>query len=318
MPFQVSPRRALRALLLSSAVMLSGVAATPAASAPSRISTRASSRADSLVAITVRFRGVVDTAAFSCGTRYANIGTSKASVIASDFRFYVHDVRLVTRQGDTVRVALRPESPWQDRDVALLDFENGAASCANGTPETRDAVVVMAPPNDYRGVVFALGVPFARNHEDLASAPPPLSLSQLFWAWQSGHKFLRVDLRATAADSAATPWVIHLGSTGCTKATPTATGPASCAHPNRATVSLPGFDPATDVVIADLASLLSRADVRRNQPATAAGCMSADTDRDCGALFSSLGLTHSAGTGDDTPRFFRIAQRSAMSVGASK
>jgi uncharacterized repeat protein (TIGR04052 family) len=318
MPLEVSPRRALRALLLSSTLLLSVAATSSAGQMTAPVTDDRPIRSDSLVAITVRFRGVVDTAAFSCGTRYANIGTSKASVIASDFRFYVHDVRLVTRQGDTVRVALRPESPWQDRDVALLDFENGAASCANGTPETRDAVVVMAPPNDYRGVVFALGVPFARNHEDLASAPPPLSLSQLFWAWQSGHKFLRVDLRATAADSAATPWVIHLGSTGCTKATPTATGPASCAHPNRATVSLPGFDPATDVVIADLASLLSRADVRRNQPATAAGCMSADTDRDCGALFSSLGLTHSAGTGDDTPRFFRIAQRSAMSVGASK
>ena len=318
MTHQFPSGRALGAFLLTSTLLL-GVGGAASASPPSPTSTAdAPMHRDSLVAIALRFRGVVDTAAFQCGTRYANIGTSKASVTASDFRFYVHDVRLVTKQGDTVRVALSPESPWQDRDVALLDFENGTASCANGTPETRDAVFVMAPPNDYRGVVFALGVPFARNHEDLASAPPPLSLSQLFWAWQSGHKFLRVDLRATAADSAATPWVIHLGSTGCTKATPTATGPAACAHPNRAIVSLPGFDPAKDVVIADLAALLSRADVRRNQPATAAGCMSADADRDCGAIFSSLGLPHPAGTGDDSPRFFRIGQRAPVSVGASK
>jgi hypothetical protein len=69
-----------------------------------------------------------------------------------------------------VRAALRAEAPWQDRDVALLDFENGSASCTNGTPETRDAVVVMAPAGTYNGVVFTLGVPFSRNHEDLAKA----------------------------------------------------------------------------------------------------------------------------------------------------
>ena len=275
-------------------------------------------RADSLVPITIRFRATVEDAVFRCGVKYSGLGTSRATVVASDFRFYVHDVKLVTARGDTVRAALREDAPWQDRDVALLDFEDATASCANGTPETRDAVVVMAPAGTYRGVSFALGVPFERNHQDLASAPPPLSLSQLFWAWQSGHKFLRIDMRATAGDSAATPWVIHVGSAGCANPDPMAKSPAACSHPNRATVSLPGFDPKRDVVVADLAALLSRVDVRRNQPKTAAGCMSADTDSDCGGLFAALGLPHPSSTGTDTPQFFRVGRAGAVRVGSVK
>ncbi|MEQ1692499.1 MAG: MbnP family copper-binding protein, partial [Gemmatimonas sp.] len=232
---------------------------------------------------------MVDSSAFQCGVHYKNIGTSRASIVASDFRFYVHDVRLITAKGDTVRAALRPESPWADGDVALLDFENGTASCANGTPQTRDSLVVMAPAGDYRGVAFALGVPFSRNHEDLTKAPPPLSLSALAWSWMAGRKFMRVDMRATVADSAPTPWVIHLGSTGCRSADSTAKSPTVCTHPNRATIVLTAFDPKRDVVVADLAAILSRVDVRKNQPKTASGCMSADSDSDCGGLFASLG-----------------------------
>lgn len=117
---------------------------------------------------------------------------------------------------------------------------------------------------------------------------------------------MRVDMRATAGDSTATPWVIHLGSTGCTPNASATTAVASCTNPNRAQVVLDGFDPSTNVVAADLGALLARSDVRKNQPKTAAGCMSADSDSDCGGLFGSLGLPHSTSTGSDSPKFFRV------------
>lgn len=271
-----------------------------------------SALADSLVPITVRFKATVGAQSFVCGTSYQDIGTSKATITASDFRFYVHDIRLIRADGDTVRAALRAEAPWQDNDVALLDFENGTATCSNGTPETRDAVVVMAPAGAYRGVTFALGVPFNRNHLDVSQAPPPLSLSRLFWSWTGGYKFLRVDMRATAGDSAATPWVIHLGSTGCSPAASATTPVAKCTNPNRARVVLAGFDPSQDVVTADLAAMLARTDVRRNQPQTAAGCMSADS----GGLFAALGLPHPSSTGADSPKAFRAERGSGARVGA--
>ncbi|MCE2902336.1 MAG: MbnP family copper-binding protein [Gemmatimonas sp.] len=267
--------------------------------------------ADSLVPITVRLQGVVGAEAFQCGQSYRDVGSSKATITASDFRFYVHNVRLVTAAGDTVRAALAKQAPWQDGEVALVDFENGTGTCANGTPETRNEVTVLAPAGRYRGVAMTLGVPFARNHGDLAAQAPPLSLSRLFWSWNGGYKFMRVDMRATQGDSAATAWVIHLGSTGCT-GDAGAKSPASCAQPNRAEVRLPGFDPASDVIVADLAALLARSDVRRNQPQTAMGCMSAPNDTDCGGLFASLGLSHPSSTGRDTPAFFRAAKAGAV------
>ncbi|WP_353267648.1 MbnP family copper-binding protein [Gemmatimonas sp.] len=288
--------------MLSIPLLAAAILATPVAipSAP-----------DSLRPFTVRLRGVVGAEAFQCGQSYRDIGTSKATMTASDFRFYVHNVRLVTTAGDTVRVALAKDAPWQDGEVALVDFEDGTGPCANGTPDTRSEVTVMAPAGSYRGVAMTLGVPFARNHGDLAAQGPPLSLSRLFWSWNGGYKFLRVDMRATQGDSAAAGWVVHLGSTGCT-GDAGAKAPTSCAQPNRAEVRLPGFDPSTDVIVADLAALLSRSDVRRNQPQTALGCMSAPNDADCGGLFASLGLAHPAGTGRDTPPFFRTMKAGAV------
>jgi uncharacterized repeat protein (TIGR04052 family) len=290
------------------------VSAMAATGAPLRAAPAAA--ADSLVPISIRFQALVNSVPFACGTSYQQVGTSKATVIASDFRFYVHDVRLITAKGDTVRGALRPEAPWQDADVALLDFENGTASCSNGTPEMRDRVVVLAPAGTYTGVAFSMGVPFKRNHLDVSQAPPPLSLSRLFWSWTGGYKFMRVDMRATAADSAATPWVIHLGSTGCSPAASATTPVAQCTQPNRSSVVLDRFDPARDIVTADLGVMLARTDVRKNQPQTAAGCMSADTDSDCGGLFASLGLPHRSSTGADSPRFFSVSRAGSTGVGS--
>lgn len=303
---------------LSRVALLAALVSLPVARAHATAHRSAPTRTDSLVPITVRFQAVVGSQPFACGTTYQGVGTSKASITASDFRFYVHDVRLINAKGDTVRAALRAEAPWQDSDVALLDFENGTATCSNGTPETRESVVVMAPPGTYKGVAFTVGVPFNRNHVDVAKAPPPLSLSRLFWSWTGGYKFMRVDMRATAGDSAATPWVIHLGSTGCSPAATATTPVANCTHPNRSTVTLDGFNPATDIATADLGAMLSRSDLRKNQPQTAAGCMSADNDTDCGGLFASLGLAHSASTGADTPKFFRVQKAGSTRVGAKQ
>jgi uncharacterized repeat protein (TIGR04052 family) len=264
---------------------------------------------DSLAPVTIRLQAMVGAQPFACGTAYDGIGRTGARVTASDFRFYVHDVRLVNAHGDTVRAALQARAPWQDADVALLDFEDGSATCANGTPETNGDVVVMAPPGEYRGVAFTLGVPFGRNHGELSTQAPPLSLSRLFWSWNGGYKFMRVDMRASQGDSAATGWVIHLGSTGCT-VPEGAKSPTVCAQPNRAHVALGNFDPSRDVIVADLAALLAASDVRSNQPQTALGCMSAPTDVDCGGLFASLGLAHPSADASTARPFFRVQRAS--------
>ena len=78
--------------------------------------------ADSLVPITVRLRGMVGEVPFECGKSYPGVGTTRATITASDFRFYVHNVKLVRAGGDTVTARMQPLAPWQDgnRHAPLL------------------------------------------------------------------------------------------------------------------------------------------------------------------------------------------------------
>ena len=249
--------------------------------------------------VTLQFRGVVGDAPFACGTVYQNIGTTGAELVPSDFRFYVHDVRLVAGDGKEVPLTLDQDGIWQYSTVALLDFENKAPPCAaEGTTLTNDRIRGRVAPGTYTGVRFRLGVPFALNHGNVATAPAPLSLSAMFWSWQAGYKFLRVD-------SAFDTLRIHLGSTGCQLGPGQVT--TSCSRPNVPEIRLDNFDPATNVIVVDLAALLADSDITSNQPDTAPGCESNPGDADCAPIFANLGLNFPEGSPNPTSQtFFRV------------
>ncbi len=271
--------------------------------------------------VTLRFRATVGDRPFACGERYEKIGMSSATMSASDFRFYVQDVRLITDDGREVPMKLASDSLWQHENVALLDFENGSGPCSNGTTELRDVIVGTVPTGTYRALRFELGVPFALNHSDLATLPAPLSLTRMFWAWNSGHKFMRVDMRAAPetpipGDTAGPRmWMIHLGSSNCTPSKSATTVPTTCAHPNRVSVTFEQFDPASHIIVADLAALVAGADVLTNQKETAPGCMSSQEDADCAPLFAALGLPHAKSNVKAEQRFFRLETSTANGNG---
>src|SRR5262249_38814716 len=79
--------------------------------------------------------------------------------VANDLRFYVHAVELYDADGKPVPVALNDDGAWQSKGVALVDFENGADNCANGTSLTHTTLEGRAPRGDYRGLEFTIGVP---------------------------------------------------------------------------------------------------------------------------------------------------------------
>ncbi len=157
------------------------------------------------------------------------------------------------------------------------------------------------------------------NHADATIAPSPLNLTSLFWNWQAGYKFLRIDLATSGRPQDITPgdmpkfgdraasnrlgFAIHLGSTVCAADSPTKS-PAPCANPNRPVVEFANFDPARDIVIADLGAVLEGVDVDTNQSESPAGCMSTPNDGDCNPLMRNFGLTF-AGQGGQQ-KFFRV------------
>lgn len=247
--------------------------------------------AQTSVPVKLQFEALVAGKPFSCAEKYADIGTTRSSITLTDFRFYISRVRLVRADGAEVPVTLEQDGLWQHENVALLDFEDGNGPCASGTPELRSFIEGRVPQGEYRGVRFDLGVPFELNHREPTVAPSPLNLTRLFWSWNAGYKFARIDMRTTGQPKG---WVIHLGSTGCEPGGPPSVVPISCKHPNRAAVELTRFSADRDVIQFDLGRLLAEANVDVNQEKTAMGCMSGRDDQECGPVLRALGLADGA------------------------
>jgi len=250
--------------------------------------------------VAIRFQAMVGKEKFACGETYTGIGTTGSKIAPRDFRYYVHNVRLVDDKGGVVPIQL-DQSKWQLDDTALLDFEDGTWSCVNGTREMNDHVVGTVPAGTYTALMFTVGVPFNKNHTELTSQPPPLNLTALSWVWNAGRKFARLDFASTGQPHGFT---VHLGSTGCMPNDTKITIPTTCSAPNRPEIRIDAFNPDKDAVIADLAALLKDTNVDINQPKTSEGCMSGPDDSDCAGIFENLGLPF-AGKPGGTQTFFR-------------
>jgi uncharacterized repeat protein (TIGR04052 family) len=249
--------------------------------------------------VSINFRAMVGAERFACGKSYSGIGVTNTTITPSDFGMFVYDVKLVTADGKQVPVALDQDGKYQSESVALLDFEDGTGACSNGNAELHTAVTGTVPEGRYVGVTFTIGVPFERNHLDLAASPSPLSLTRMFWAWNSGHKFARFDAKSASGKS----WVLHLGSTGCAPTGVATASPASCAQENRVVVTLPKFDADREVVIADAAVLFSG----NGNPAADENqvCMSSPKSAACAPMFARLGLPFNGAPGEQ--KFLRVA-----------
>ena len=283
--------------------------------------------------VTITFDGMVGDAPIACGQDYPNIGSEETTIAFQDARVYVSNVRLVNAAGQEVPVTLEQDGLWQVQNVALLDYENATGGCSDvGTAATNNQVIGTVPEGNYDGLVFDLGVPFELNHADATTAPSPLNVSSLFWGWQYGYKFARIEIlneqvtgSDTAADTAADTevandsggmdmgdgaangfWPVHLGSTGCTSPAPVVAPTSECSRPNLSTVRLESFSPASDTVTLDVARLLEGVNVGKSLELAPPGCMSGFDDPDCPALFKNLGLALETGQPTTSQTLFRV------------
>ncbi len=279
--------------------------------------------------VTVTFDGVVGDTALACGQDYPNIGSEGTTIEFQDARMYVSNLRLVNAAGEEVPLELEQDGLWQVQNVVLLDFENATGGCSDGgTAEMNDQVTGTVPEGDYNGLVFDLGVPFELDHADATAAPSPLNVSSLFWSWQYGYKFARIELlnQATAPktkpetssemsmDLPANFWPIHLGSTGCTSPAPVVGPATACARPNLSTARLESFNPATDAVKLDVAALLKGVDVGKSLELAPPGCMSGFDDPDCRKLFGNFGLALKTGRPAASQTLFSVTGGGAQAA----
>lgn len=246
------------------------------------------------LAVTLRFAGTVSGVPAACGTSYSDLGSTGATAQLADARVFLSGVELGTADGLWIAVTLE-DSTWQNDGVALLDFEDGSAACADsGTAELNDAVTGTVAAGVYTALRFDVGIPFAQNHLDSATAPSPLNQPGMFWTWQGGYKFLRVDW---AVDGGAVPrWNTHIGSTGCVSDAPTVAPAEECGRPNMATVELDGFDPASSTIVVDFGALVVGVDLKSSVADSPPGCMSSPAEAaDCDGVASALGMSFDSG-----------------------
>jgi uncharacterized repeat protein (TIGR04052 family) len=255
-------------------------------------------------AVTINFAAKVGKQPFTCSKSYSDLGTSATNVTPSDFRLYISDVALIDASGKAIPLNLEQDGKWQYQNIALLDFEDKSGGCSNGTVDTRNKIVGTISPGNYQGLQFTLGIPAQLNHADATLASSPLNLTSLWWNWRGGYKFMRLDLetqntalkqnqhqkqKMNSQSHSDRGFPIHIGSTGC-QANSDTQQPSDCSNPNRSTISFKQFNPDTNVVVADIANLLTQTDLNTNQPDTSMGCMSSPEDRDCSGIIHNLGL----------------------------
>ena len=164
---------------------------------------------------------------------------SEEGFAVRDFRFYVHHLELLTHDNEVHALEMSPVSSWQGGGVTLIDLVGASEADGNNVVQG----TIESDVREFVGIRFSVGVPFELNHANPLTAAAPLNLGELFWSWQTGYKFMRVDLADARGE-----WSFHLGSTGCASASAVRAPQEPCAQPNIMRVELLGFDPLREPI----------------------------------------------------------------------
>lgn len=169
-------------------------------------------------------------------------------------RFFISDVAFKS-SGRWQTVDLQTNA-WQTGNVSLLSLVT--PDCELTELNRQLTFKAEHKWQDAEAVRFTLGVPFEQNHLNPLQQPSPLNLSAMFWSWQLGHKFLRLDMRGPQA-----AWSFHLGSIGCQSASRVRSPNQPCAKPNRIEVELGA--PTSGSLQVDLDRLLDNVSMQQMQ-----------------------------------------------------
>ncbi len=258
-------------------------------------------------AVRVEFAAVAGDTAITCASTLSGLGTTGASGTLSDMRFYISNVKLVTRDGKDVALTLDASDTFNTTKgtdtVTLIDLEDKTGTCA-GTTAMNTSIKGTVPAGDYVGMKMTLGVPLSLNHTDQSadvSVTPAVvnnaSHPGMAWSWAGGRKFAKIEV--TNSTWTAPVFNMHLGSTGCTGANPAAGQVDTCSRPDRVEVTLATFNPDTQKVAVDVKAMLAANNVTVNGGGPT-GCMSGSTDPECPAIFNALGLDLTTGVATST------------------
>lgn len=241
--------------------------------------------------ISIPFQAYAGSTAVNCDATLQGLGSHGTDATLADFKLFVHNVRLVTDEGNELPVTLDAVDGWQTDGIALLDFQDRFDSCDGDSKPVNTSIQgqVADLPVVVSGIRFTVGVPVSHNHINQATATAPLNTQAMFWSWQGGFKHIRFDVKpsggvALSNGNTGSVWQFHLGDTDCS------VDPfGNCNYRNRPQITLDDFVEGSSAIRIDYAALIAD-NALGSDAGGAPGCMSGLTDPECAALFDNLGL----------------------------
>ena len=186
-------------------------------------------------------------------------------------QFFISQLELQNQQGEWQKIALLT-SAEQVHDVALLGVNCRSQQAGNWQIKFNSPIDL----NAYKKARFSLGVPFELNHLNPLTQSSPLNVSSMFWVWQTGHKFARIELENQHDD-----WLFHLGSVGCQSPSVMRSPQNACRYPNLFSVEVELND--TKQIYFDLEALTANI-----QLSSTTSCQSEHDNPSCQQLFNHL------------------------------
>ncbi|WP_206484966.1 MbnP family copper-binding protein [Thalassotalea sp. G2M2-11] len=176
----------------------------------------------------------------------ASIALNGKSWQLGQAQFYLANIEIQNQQGQWQQLPLKVNAN-QNSTLALV-----GQHCAQHKQAYWQLVFEQGITfNNFQAIRFALGVPFSLNHQNPLTQETPLNVSSMFWVWQTGHKFARIEL-VSEQDN----WIFHLGSTGCQSPSVMRAPTNGCRYPNLYTFELP-INKDDDTLTFDLAKLIN-------------------------------------------------------------
>lgn len=186
-------------------------------------------------------------------------------IAIEQLQFFLSEFKLNGKQLQLVEEL----SGVQNQDVVLV-----GGDCSSATWQ------VQLPKLNRNDVLeFSMSVPFEINHLNPLTQTSPLNLPEMFWTWQQGHKFLRLDSKI-----AGNSWAFHLGSIGCASPSVMRAPANECAIANRYDYKVTLGDEPT--MLFDVSLLLESVDFSIQQE-----CMGDPKQLACKAVMENLPKT---------------------------
>jgi uncharacterized repeat protein (TIGR04052 family) len=235
--------------------------------------------------VRIEFRPVYNNKAINCDLGFQRTDENWS---IKTFGMFLSSLQLVNSRGEEQIVEL-VKTNWQTTETGLLWFIPGCEHNNELSNTFNQNLLIKLDAKDLyqaKQLTFSLAVPFEQNHANPLTQTAPLNNPEMFWTWQTGHKFMRFDLKQV--DSRAN-WAFHLGSVGCTSKSALRAPNQECSQPNRLKVDIDipkhkGNKPEVLVVNINIDTMVNGIDISNSKP-----CMFTLNDQvDCLQVLQNL------------------------------